>query len=370
MRGAIAGRDHTIAGLGQNVAVSVRHQRPEHRRADQLALSDASRFELLNPIGSGGMGTVYRAVQQSLGRTVALKVLDPAFVSRPGFTERFAREARALAQLAHPNIVTVHEHGQAGPWCYLVMEFVDGASLRQMIRTRALAPREALAIVAQVCDALQYAHDHGIVHRDIKPENILVDRRGSVRVLDFGLAKLVGRGDAALTRGTQVMGTPHYMAPEQWEKPLEVDHRADIYSLGVVFYELLTGELPVGRFAPPSRRVQVDVRLDGVVLRTLEREPELRYQQASDVKSDVASIRDTAPPPVPRARAPVVAPRKHVRAARADTKAPPAWSPWPAWLELFLGDSPPFVRALVFLHLWLLVVGGFVALVFFVFFSP
>ena len=143
----------------------------------------------------------------------------------------------------------------------------------------------------QICDALQFAHEAGIVHRDIKPENILLDAKGRVKIADFGLAKLLGdAGPQHLTGTHQVMGTLHYMAPEQWERPRHVDHRADIYSLGVVFYEMLTGELPLGRFAPPSEKVQVDVRLDEVVLRALEKEPERRYQHASDVKTDVERI--------------------------------------------------------------------------------
>jgi hypothetical protein len=148
-----------------------------------------------------------------------------------------------------------------------------------------------LAIVPQICDALQYAHDQGVVHRDIKPENILLDRSGRVKIADFGLAKMLGKGpdDFTLTRSQQVMGTPRYMAPEQIEKPLMVDHRADIYSLGVVLYEMLTGELPLGRFVPPSHKVQLDVRIDEVVLRALEKEPERRFQRASQVKSELAS---------------------------------------------------------------------------------
>ena len=166
------------------------------------------------------------------------------------------------------------------------MEYVDGVNLRQAIRSGGIAPKEALAIVPQICDALQFAHDEGIVHRDIKPENILVDKRGRVKIADFGLAKLLGRasGDVALTATQQVMGTLRYMAPEQMEGTKTVDHRADIYSLGVVFYELLTGELPIGRFAPPSKKVEIDVRLDEVVLRALEQEPAQRYQHASDVQ--------------------------------------------------------------------------------------
>jgi serine/threonine protein kinase len=265
-------------------------------------------FEIEALVGQGGMGAVWRARHKGLERVVALKVLHADVARDPGFSERFSREARTLAALSHEGIVAVHDVGQAGPHFYLVMEFVDGVDLRALVRGRELAPREALGIVIQICEALQYAHDQGIVHRDIKPENILIDTRGRVKVLDFGLAKLLGAAAPAnLTRSHQVMGTPHYMAPEQWERPLAVDHRADIFSLGVVFYELLTGELPVGRFAPPSQRVAVDVRLDEVVLRALEREPERRYQQASEVRKDVARIEGgraepSRPAPRPRAR--------------------------------------------------------------------
>jgi hypothetical protein len=172
-----------------------------------------------------------------------------------------------------------------------------------------MTPQQALAMVPQICDALQYAHDQGVVHRDIKPENILIDRHGSIKIADFGLAKLVGRqAGRRLTQTEQIMGTPNYMAPEQIENPGEVDHRADIYALGVVFYELLTGELPVGRFPPPSKKVQIDVRLDDVVLRTLEKEPGLRYQQASELKSDVESLSPGGPGPAVRSDEPPAAP--------------------------------------------------------------
>ena len=160
------------------------------------------------------------------------------------------------------------------------------------MKSRELAPEHALAIVPHLCDALQYAHDNGVVHRDIKPENILMAVDGSVKIADFGLARIMGNESPqhALTATHQVMGTPRYMAPEQLEGTHRVDHRADIYSLGVVIYEMLTGELPIGRFATPSSKVEIDVRLDEVVLRTLEKEPQRRYQQASQVKSDVQSI--------------------------------------------------------------------------------
>ncbi len=256
-------------------------------------------LDILKLLGKGGMGAVYQARQPSLDRMVALKILPAHDGTDPGFAERFNREARALARLSHPNIVAVHEFGRAGDLHYFIMEFVDGVNLRQLQLAGRLSPREALQIVPQLCDALQYAHDQGVVHRDIKPENVLMDRKGRVKIADFGLAKILDADPAKmrLTAEGIVMGTPHYMSPEQVEHPLDVDHRADIYSLGVVFYEMLTGELPLGRFAPPSSKVQIDVRLDDVVLRTLEKEPSRRYQHASQVKTAVETIGSTPTPP-------------------------------------------------------------------------
>jgi serine/threonine protein kinase len=249
-------------------------------------------LEILELLGQGGMGAVYKARQVALERVVALKILTSLPANDPGFAERFMREARALARLSHPHIVAVHEFGQTQDLHYLIMEYVDGPSLRQIERAARLTPPQALRIIPQICEALQFAHDEGVVHRDIKPENILLDRKGRVKIADFGLAKIFGRETppSHLTGAKDVMGTPHYMAPEQIERPQEVDHRADIYSLGVVFYEMLTGELPLGRFASPSRKADLDVRLDQVVLRTLEKEPDRRYQQASQVKTDVEAI--------------------------------------------------------------------------------
>jgi predicted Ser/Thr protein kinase len=248
-------------------------------------------LDILELIGHGGMGAVYKARQIALDRLVALKIIRPE-TSDPTFAERFAREARALAQLNHPNIVTVYDFGRTAGMYYLLMEFVDGVNLRQVLHDDELEPGRALAIVPQICEALEYAHHEGVVHRDIKPENILLDGRGRVKIADFGLAKLVNQSAAEfqLTGTRQVMGTPHYMSPEQMESPQTVDHRADIYSLGVVLYEMLTGELPLGRFEPPSKKVQVDVQIDEIVLRSLERQPDRRYQYVSELKTDVEAL--------------------------------------------------------------------------------
>ncbi len=262
-------------------------------------------FEVRKLIGVGGMGAVYEVRQPQLDRIVALKVMLPEVADDPKFAERFSREARALAKLNHPNIVAVYDFGQAGDWFYFVMEFVDGANLRQAMRAGRLTAAQALAIVPKLCDALQFAHDEGIMHRDIKPENILLDKKGRVKIADFGLAKLLGAepDDPSITVTGVGMGTPRYMAPEQLENAKSVDHRADIYSLGVVFYEMLTGELPLGRFATPSEKVQIDVRLDEIVLRSLERDVARRYQQVSEVKTAVENVTST-----PGAKAPATPP--------------------------------------------------------------
>lgn len=276
-------------------------------------------LEISQLLGHGGMGAVYKARQKKLDRDVALKIIRPESASDQTFAERFGREARVLARLSHPNIVAIYDFGEvtipasdgesAAPLrlYYFLMEYVDGTDLRQVIEGGELQPAQALAIVPPICDALQYAHDHGVVHRDIKPANILIDRQGQVKIADFGLAKLASASDQdfTLTDAHQVMGTPRYMAPEQMKGSHAVDHRADIYSLGVVFYEMLTGQIPAGHFAPPSKKVQIDVRLDEVVLRSLSSEPDRRYQQVSEVKHELDSIArsgvDVAAPQSPSA---------------------------------------------------------------------
>jgi hypothetical protein len=263
-------------------------------------------LELYELIGQGGMGAVYRGRQRDLDRPVAVKVLPEELSADPRFVDRFRREARALARLDHPNIVRVYEAGVADGWCYIVMEWIPGVTLRRAISTRSVDSAAALRIVPQICAALHYAHQQGVVHRDIKPENILLSTGGAVKVTDFGLAKLVDADpqEAQLTATGTRMGTMRYMAPEQFEAR-EIDHRVDIYALGVVFYELLTGHVPMGNFALPSTCAMVDPRIDQVILRTLQREPAERYQWASDVQSDLADLSRVGQAPLPRSAEPL-----------------------------------------------------------------
>ena len=250
-------------------------------------------YQIEELIGQGGMGCVFKAMQKNLQRPVAIKILSSEISQDPELGERFLREARTLATLNHAGILTVYDYGERNGTFFLVTELVDGVNLRQLMELGELSPAEALRIAPQLCTALQFAHERGVVHRDIKPENILIDTDGQVKIADFGLAKVARPGDElALTRDTAVLGTPHYMAPEQWQGARTVDHRADIYSLGVVIYEMLTGNLPLGNFDPPSRRGGVPQGLDAVVRRALAQQPENRYQHASEVQSDVEQQSD------------------------------------------------------------------------------
>jgi predicted Ser/Thr protein kinase len=257
-------------------------------------------LDVLELIGRGGMGAVYKARQHHLERIVAVKVLPPEIGTDATFASRFAREAQAMARLNHPNIVAIHDFGRTGSICFFVMEYVDGANLRQLLANGPLAPAVALPLVMQICDALQYAHSQGIVHRDIKPDNIMITRDGQVKIADFGLAKLLlgqAAGDPALEQKLllatgKAFGTPRYMAPEQFSAPRTVDHRADIYSLGIVIYQMLTGELPhEPEFIPLSQKNrEIDPALDPILQRALEREPARRYQSMSEIRTEFANL--------------------------------------------------------------------------------
>jgi serine/threonine protein kinase len=314
---------------------TTRHTRPNPPDREELR-SAFPHLQILELIGQGGMGFVYKARQPKLDRIVALKILAQPLAEQTQFAERFTREGRTLAKLNHPNIVTIHDFGQAGPFFYLLMEYVDGVNLRQAMRAGAINSSQALAIVPRICDALQYAHNEGVLHRDIKPDNILLDTRGRVKIADFGIAKLMAEAVAEnpLTGSGASLGTPHYMAPEQIEKPNAVDHRADIYSLGVVFYEMLTGELPLGRFAAPSEKSAVDPRLDEVVFQTLEKQPDRRPQSADEVRTRVETISTTPTPP-----SPLPEPAITFKMARCYITSPEFLATWPGRLMKYYGSG-------------------------------
>jgi hypothetical protein len=254
-------------------------------------------YRLERLVGKGGMGEVHRGVQLSLGRTVAIKVLGSELARDPTFVARFEKEAAALAALSHPNIVSIVDKGKAGATYYLVMEFVDGPSLREVMRSPLLDSPKALRMALEICRAVDYAHGRGVIHRDLKPENILFDEQagGIPKVTDFGLAGFVdtdsGHQRYNVTETHIAMGTVAYMAPEQRLDAKSADGRADIYSLGVILYELLTGEVPVGSFEPPSQREpRVDKRLDGIVERCLKPAPDDRYATVGELMADLEPL--------------------------------------------------------------------------------
>ncbi|MFN3193245.1 MAG: serine/threonine-protein kinase [Aureliella sp.] len=263
--------------------------------------NDFPGLELVRLIGRGGMGAIYQARQTNLDRDVALKIIASEVSGDPAFIERFEREAKTLARLSHPHIVTVYDFGRTSSgMAYLIMEYVDGINLREAMNAGTVEPRESLGMVSRICDALQYAHDKGVVHRDIKPENILLGEEGSLKVADFGIAKIIDDSirTPTLTATRQVLGSLNYLAPEHLEAPGTVDHRVDLYALGVILYELITGELPLGRYEPPSvLQQQATPQIDQIVLRTLSRKPDERYQSAAELSQALsqADLADAIP---------------------------------------------------------------------------
>ncbi|MGB8170851.1 MAG: protein kinase, partial [Chthoniobacteraceae bacterium] len=271
-------------------------------------------YEVLALLGRGGMGAVYQARQIELDRLVAIKLLPLEVSVDRDFADRFRREARAMAKLDHPNIIAVYDFGTTSEGhLYFTMAFVEGTDLQHLIHKVGLAPDQALALAGQVCTALAYAHGKGIIHRDIKPANVMVNLDGQAKVADFGLARLAEASPESLgmTRTGIVMGTPDYMAPEQ-TRGMHVDHRADIYSLGVMLYEMLCREVPKGAFQRPSERIGCDSRIDQLVLKAMQQAPERRYQSTTEMKTDVDAARTALPAadPVKGKPAPVPAPGK------------------------------------------------------------
>ncbi|HOX37434.1 MAG TPA: protein kinase [Candidatus Brocadiia bacterium] len=252
-------------------------------------------FRIEEILGAGAMAVVYRAVQLSLNRSVALKVLPERFAKNPSFVERFDKESGALAALNHPNIISVIDRGHDGEKYFFAMEYVEGTSLRHLIQSGNIPSETFCRIVQQICDGLDYAHKRGVIHRDIKPSNIMLNSEGNVKIADFGLAGIVAEEGTSNGGGRPrkriVMGTKGYMSPEQEENALTCDGRSDIFSLGIVLYEMLTDELPdpMNLVVPSEVNHNVDPRLDPIVTKCLQIRPEDRYQRASQVAEAIAA---------------------------------------------------------------------------------
>jgi len=270
-------------------------------------------YQIIQEIGRGGMAVVYRAFQPSLRRYVAIKVLPEYLQVDPEFVARFQREARAAAQLSHPNVVTIYDVGEQAGVHYIAMEYLEGGSLLDRLARGPLRSGEALQIVEQVGSALDFAHSHGLIHRDIKPANILFSADNRPKVTDFGIARA---GDTSrLTRAGTMLGTPEYMSPEQAEgRP--VDYRADLYALGVILYEMLTGRVPfhadtphaivyalIHQPPPPPRQLRPDLppAVEAVLLKALAKRPNDRFQRGADMATALRGAAALPPVAAPRA---------------------------------------------------------------------
>lgn len=255
------------------------------------ALLPAGAYSVEGFIGLGGMGAVYKGMQLRLRRPVAIKIMRQDQAGDDAFKDRFLREAHTLARLSHPGIVNVIDCGEAGTdMLYIVMEFVDGTDLMDVLRSGRMPQEVVLQLVPQICDALQFAHEHGVVHRDIKPSNILLTRDGRIKIADFGLAKALDSDSTLHTRSGVSMGTPDYAAPEQFTPGAAVDHRADIYALGVMIYQMITGQLPRGAWKAPSQGSTVDPQWDAIVNHAMQPRPQDRHASAGQVRTEVAKI--------------------------------------------------------------------------------
>ncbi len=269
------------------------------------------KYEIVKEIGRGGMGIVYKAIQKALGRTVCLKVMRGGQLAGSEARKRFLREAESAARLQHPNIVPVHDVGEHEGMVFFSMDFIDGQEFGDWIRENKPGAKELVQVLVKVCEAIQYAHQRGVIHRDLKPANVMVDRSGEPHVMDFGIAKTVDveqepgteKRGGTMTQTGAIMGTPQYMAPEQAKGAIsEIDVRTDVYTLGVIGYEVLVGKLPFEAenvyqllekvvqddpVAPTTIKPDLDPDLETIVLKAMEKEKERRYQTAEELRDDL-----------------------------------------------------------------------------------
>jgi len=265
-------------------------------------------YSVQSLIAVGGMGAVYHAVQNSLHRVVAIKILPEELGADEAYRARFETEAKAMALLNHPNLAGVYDFGHVGDLLYIVMEFVEGESLYHHAYGHCLEEEAAIRFTRGICLGLHHAHQNGVLHRDIKPSNVLLDLQGQPKIVDFGLAQGIRQAPG---KDEDVYGTPHYTAPEVLTLSRAVDARADIFSVGVILHELLTGHVPASDPRPPSTIVSCDPRLDGVVRKATHPNPDLRYTSAAEMAADLDIIDQTPAP----------------RALRTVKASPPAWAP-------------------------------------------
>ncbi len=262
-----------------------------------------SHYKILEKLGEGGMGVVYKAQDTKLDRIVALKFLPKHLLCDNEAKIRFGHEAKAASSLNHPNITTIHEIDEFEGECFIAMEYVEGKSLKELLKEKTLSLIEVLDIAHQICEGLTIAHEKGIVHRDIKSDNIMLTSRGQVKIMDFGLAKL--RGVSKVTKTGSTLGTLAYMSPEQVQG-IEADERSDIFSFGVVFYEIITSQLPfkgeheaaiiysiLNEIPEPLARYKSDIpeELQKIIGKAMEKNRELRYQHVDDLCADLRKLR-------------------------------------------------------------------------------
>jgi serine/threonine protein kinase len=263
-------------------------------------------YEIESLIATGGMGAVYCAVQKSLDRTVAIKILPQEFSNDAAFCAGFEAEAKAMARLNHPNLIGVYDFGNVHGMLYIIMEYVPGKSLFHSAHGIAIDPGEVIRLVTGICNGLAHAHENGILHRDIKPSNILLDLNAQPKIGDFGLARPI---ETKIQEGDEIFGTPHYTAPEVVNSPHSVDYRADLFSVGVILHELLTGLLPAEDRRPASAIAHCDPRFDAIIRRATNPLPELRYASAAEIANDIHTIANSAGPRILRTAAPAGSPR-------------------------------------------------------------
>ena len=244
-------------------------------------------YEIAHLIATGGMGAVYCATQKSLDRTVAIKILPRELTADEAFREGFVTEAKAMARLNHPNLIGVYDFGEVAGMLYIIMEFVPGQSLHHSAYGLAIDPLETIRLVSSICLGLAHAHENGLVHRDIKPANILLDLNAQPKIGDFGLARPY---DMMVNEGDEIYGTPHYTAPEVVNPPYVACYRADIYSVGVMLHELLTGRPPTADPQPASSIVHCDARFDAIIRRATKPDPEHRYANATEMANDLIAL--------------------------------------------------------------------------------